>query len=84
LRGNDNGCAELWLGWTESSDGVDRQEAIEYVNGVLSPLPISAGVDFDFVYGTEFGENIFTVRAVDKAGNTSPASNPLKLFLSMC
>src|SRR5829696_2552487 len=30
LASDDNGCAELWLGWTESSDGVDPQEAIEY------------------------------------------------------
>jgi len=83
----DNSCAEVWLGWTESSDDTDPQDAIEYeiyVNGVLSPLPVSAGVDTDFVYGTVFGDNYFTVKAVDRSGNTSAASNTLKLFLWPC
>lgn len=84
---SDNSCAEVWLGWTEASDQVDAQDKIEYeiyVNGVLSPLPVSAGIDFDFVYGTAFGDNIFTVKAVDRSGNTSTASSPLKLFLWPC
>jgi len=51
---------------------------------VVSPLPVSAGVDFDFVYGTAYGENVFTVKAVDRSGNTSAASAPLKLFLQPC
>ena len=83
----DNSCAEVWLGWTETTDNVDNQEEIEYeiyVNGVLSPLPVSAGIDFDFVYGTAYGDNIFTVKAVDKSGNTSQPSAPLKLSLSPC
>jgi hypothetical protein len=83
----DNGCAEVWLGWTEASDNNDNQDAIEYeiyVNGVLSPLPVSAGVDFDFVYGTAHGDNIFTIRAVDRSGNSSAASSPLKLSLWPC
>jgi hypothetical protein len=42
---------------------------------VISPLPVSAGVDEDFVYATASGANVFTVRAVDRAGNTSAASN---------
>jgi hypothetical protein len=46
-----------------------------YVNGVLSPLPVGAGIDRDFVYGTASGENTFTVKAVDRAGNTSEVSN---------
>jgi hypothetical protein len=46
-----------------------------YVNGVLSPLAVSAGVDQDFVYATTSGANRFTVKAVDQAGNTSEASN---------
>ena len=82
-----NGCAEVFLGWNEASDESDPQDAVEYeifVNGVLSPLPISAGVDFDFVYGTAFGDNIFTVKAVDRSGNSSAASSPLKLFLWPC
>jgi hypothetical protein len=35
----DNGCAEVWLGWTQSTDDVDPQFSIEYeiyVNGLLS------------------------------------------------
>jgi len=74
----DGGCVELWLGWTQSTDDTDPQYAIEYeiyVNGVLSPLPVAAGVDRDFVYGTAGGENTLTVKAVDRAGNTSEASN---------
>lgn len=82
-----DGCAEVWLGWTESMDNVDPEGFIEYeiyVNGVISPLPVSSGIDFDFVYGTAFGENIFTVKAVDRSGNTSSASLPLKLLLWPC
>ena len=47
----DEVCGEVWLAWNEANDNTDAQENIEYeiyVNGVLSPLPISAGVDFDF------------------------------------
>ena len=83
----DNSCGEVFIGWTESTDGVDSQDKIEYeiyVNGVLSPLPVSAGVDFDFVYATAFGDNTFTVKAVDRSGNSSAASSPLKLFLWPC
>jgi chitodextrinase len=83
----DGSCGEVFIGWTESSDSVDSQDKIEYeiyVNGVLSPLPISAGIDFDFVYATAFGDNIFTVKAVDRSGNSSAASSPLKLFLWPC
>ena len=83
----DNSCGEVWLGWTETTDNVDPQDLIEYeiyVNGVLSPLPVSAGIDFDFVYATLHGDNVFTVKAVDKSGNTSEASAPIKLFLWPC
>jgi fibronectin type 3 domain-containing protein len=83
----DQGCAEIWLGWTQSTDDIDAQSAIEYeiyVNGVLSPLPVGAGIDRDFVYGTAQGENTFTVKAVDRTGNTSPASNPATAVLWPC
>jgi chitodextrinase len=73
-----NGACEFWVGWTQSTDDTDPQYAIEYeisVNGVLSPLAVGAGIDRDFVYGTASGENTFTVKAVDRAGNTSAASN---------
>jgi chitodextrinase len=83
----DQGCAEVWLGWSQSTDDTDPQSAIEYeiyVNGVLSPLPVGAGIDRDFVYGTASGENTFTVKAVDRAGNTSAASNALTAVLWPC
>jgi chitodextrinase len=83
----DDSCAEVWIGWTQASDNSDSQDQIEYeiyVNGVLSPLPVSAGIDFDFVYGNTAGDNVFTVKAVDRSGNSSSASKPLKLFLWPC
>ena len=83
----DQGCAEVTIGWTQSTDDLDPQSAIEYeiyVNGVLSPLAVSAGVSEDFVYGTAFGDNVFTVRAVDRAGNSSVASAPLTVNLWPC
>jgi hypothetical protein len=78
----DGFCNEFWVGWTQSTDDTDPQFAIEYeiyVNGVLSPLPVSGGVDRDFVYGAPSGESTFTVKAVDRAGNTSPASNAVSV-----
>ena len=78
----ENGACEFWVGWTQSTDDTDPQSAIEYeiyVNGVLSPLPVGGGIDRDFVYGTAT-ENTFTVKAVDRAGNTSEASNAATAF----
>jgi Fibronectin type III domain len=83
----DQGCGEVWVGWTQSTDDTDAQSAIEYeiyVNGVLSPLPVGAGIDRDFVYATAQGENTFTVKAVDRAGNTSQASNAATAVLWPC
>jgi hypothetical protein len=83
----DNGGGEVWIGWTQAFDETDTQGNVEYeiyVNGVLSPLPVSAGVDVDFVYTLPVCENIFTVKAVDKSGNTSAASAPLKFNQWVC
>ena len=83
----DTGGGEAWLGWTQSTDDTDAQNNIEYeiyVNGVLSPLPVSAGVDFDFVYTLPGCQNTFTIKAVDKTGNTSPASNSVTVKLGSC
>jgi Fibronectin type III domain len=77
------GCPEFFVGWTQSTDDLDPQFAIEYevyVNGVISPLQVSAGVSEDFVYATASGANTFTVKAVDRAGNTSEASNGVTEF----
>ena len=78
-----NGCPEFFVGWIQSTDDTDPQHLIEYeiyVNGVLSPLAVSAGVDQDFVYATDSGANTFTVKAVDQAGNTSEAGNGVTEF----
>ena len=83
----DDTCGEVWIGWTQATDNADPQRYIEYeiyVNGVLSPLPVSGGIDVDFVYANFHGDNIFTVKAVDRSGNSSAASGPLKLFLWPC
>lgn len=83
----DDTCGEVWIGWTQATDNADPQSSIEYeiyVNGILSPLPVSGGIDVDFVYANFHGDNIFTVKAVDRAGNSSAASSPLKLFLWPC
>ena len=83
----DTGGGEAWLGWTQSTDDTDAQNNIEYeiyVNGTLSSLPVSAGIDFDFVYTLPVCENTFTVKAVDQAGNTSAASAPIKVKLWAC
>jgi hypothetical protein len=83
----DQGCGEVWVGWTQATDETDPQSAIEYeiyVNGVLSPLAVGAGIDRDFVYATAHGDNTFTVKAVDRAGNSSEASNPVTAFLWPC
>ena len=80
---SDQGGGEFYVGWTQSTDDVDPQYAIEYeiyVNGVLSPLAVSAGVDQDFVYARPECENTLVVKAVDRTGNTSEPSNTLTLF----
>jgi hypothetical protein len=74
----DGGCVEFWIGWTQSTDDTDPQYAIEYeiyVNGVLSPLAVGAGIYRDFVYAIAGGENACTVKTVDRAGNSWEASN---------
>jgi len=51
----------------------------------LAPtLAVGAGIDRDFVYATAHGDNTFTVKAVDRAGNTSQASNAFTAFLWPC
>ena len=83
----DNSCGEVWLGWNQATDNVDPQSRIEYeiyVNDVLSPLPVSAGVSQDFVYATAFGDNTFYIKAVDLSGNSSAPSKSIKLFLWPC
>jgi chitodextrinase len=84
----DTGGGEAVIGWTRSTDNTDAQNNIEYeiyVNGLLSPLPVSAGIDFDFVYTLPgVCANTFTVKAVDQSGNTSAASAPITVKLWVC
>jgi len=83
----DQGCAEVWLAWDQATDNVDPQPAIEYeiwVNGALSPLAVDTGVGRSFAYGTNHGLNSFVVKAVDRSGNTSAASNTAVAELWPC
>ena len=50
----------------------------------MSPLPVSGGIDMDFVYANNHGDNFFEIKAVDRAGNTSAPSEVLKLWLWPC
>jgi len=80
---SDNGGGEFYVGWTQSTDDVDPQHLIEYeiyINGVMSALPVSAGVDQDFVYAQPECVNTVVVKAVDRTGNTSAPSNELTHF----
>lgn len=83
----DDSCGEVWLGWDQTTDNADTQDKIEYeiyVNDILSPLPVSAGIDVDFVYANTHGDNTFYIRAVDRSGNSSAPSKAIKLFLWPC
>jgi hypothetical protein len=83
----DQGCAEVWLAWDQSTDDVDPQSAIEYeiyVNGLLSPLAVDTGVGRSFAYGTIDGLNSFVAKAVDRTGNTSAPSNTATAELWTC
>jgi hypothetical protein len=70
-----DGAREINLFWTESFDNQTAQASIAYevyMNGVLDH---TTSGDRAILYVTQGGENIFTVIAVDNAGNRSePAS----------
>jgi chitodextrinase len=77
LNGYDvgDGAREINLFWKESFDNQTPQASIAYevyLNGVLDH---TTGGDRTILYANQGGENIFTVIAVDDAGNRSePAS----------
>ena len=50
----------------------------------IPPTNLRVLVDEDFVYATAHGDNTFTVKAVDRAGNTSAASNAVTAVLWPC
>ena len=65
--------------WTQSIDNQTPQASIVYEvyqNGVLDHT--ITGVGRTILYATQAGENLFTVIAVDSAGNRSePASTTI-------
>lgn len=70
-----DGAREINLYWTQSFDNQTAQSSIVYevyLNGVLDH---TTGGDRSILYATQAGANVFTVIAVDEAGNHSePAS----------
>jgi hypothetical protein len=70
-----DGAREINLFWIESFDNQTAQASIAYEvyqNGVLDH---TTGGDRTILYATQGGDNVFTVIAVDDAGNRSePAS----------
>jgi hypothetical protein len=70
-----DGCGEVGLRWTQSTDDQDPQSAIRYrifINGAPDPVGIDAiGVGRWVTYGVVDGENTFVLRAIDSAGNVS-------------
>jgi Fibronectin type III domain len=87
LHVSDNdGCGEVDLTWTQSTDDQDPQSAIRYrifINGVLDFFtPIGTGRTI--TYGIVDGTNTFVLRAVDSAGNVSAPSNSYPIVLNIC
>jgi fibronectin type III domain protein len=74
-----DGAREINLFWTQSIDNQTPQASIVYEvyqNGVLDHT--ITGVGRTILYATQAGENLFTVIAVDSAGNRSePASTTI-------
>jgi chitodextrinase len=70
-----DGAREINLFWTQSVDNQTPQASIVYevyMNGVLDHATLGGRT---ILYATQAGENLFTVIAVDEAGNRSePAS----------
>jgi chitodextrinase len=83
---SEHGDCEVVLAWDQSTDNMDPQNAIEYefyLNGVLNDLAI--GIGQMLTYGLRGAESsTFTLRAVDRSGNTSPPGNELTLIISGC
>lgn len=76
----DDFCGSNVLQWTASTDDTDPQSAIEYevyLDGVLRHVT-APGLAWAWLY-TFAGTNTWTVVAVDRAGNSSGASNQATL-----
>ena len=71
----DDFCGSVILRWGQSTDNVDGQSEIEYEifrNGAFFTL--ATGTGFRGLYVPN-GTSTWTVKAVDRSGNTSAASN---------
>ena len=85
---DQDGCGEVELNWTQSTDNQDPQSAIRYrifINGAPDPLgftPIGTGKTI--TYGVVDGVNTFVLKAVDSAGNVSAPSNSYPIVLNIC
>ncbi len=89
LRVDDaDGCGEVGMRWTQSTDDQDPQAAIRYevlINGAPDPLgQFPVGVGRWITYGVVDGPNTFVLRAIDSAGNASAPSAPYTLNLNIC
>jgi chitodextrinase len=71
-----DGAREINLFWTESFDNQTPQDSIVYEvyqNGVLDHTLTGSGRTI--LYASQAGSNVFTVIAVDEAGNKSAPAN---------
>jgi hypothetical protein len=77
LNGYDiDGAGEINLSWIQSFDNQTAQASIVYEvyqNGVLDHTTV--GTDRTILYANQAGANLFTVIAVDGAGNRSEPAN---------
>jgi chitodextrinase len=85
---DEDGCGEVELRWTQSTDDQDPPSAIRYrifINGEPDPVGIDAiGTGRWITYGIVDGENTFVLRAIDSAGNVSAPSNSYPIQLNIC
>jgi hypothetical protein len=89
LRVSDqDGCGEVELNWSQSTDDQDPQSAIGYrifINGAPDPLGFTPiGTGRTITYGVVGGVNTFILEVVDSAGNVSTPSNSYPIVLSIC
>jgi hypothetical protein len=79
----DDFCGSVILRWDQSTDDVDSQPALEYEiyrNGAFFTLVTGTG--FAGLYVPD-GTSTWTVVAVDRSGNSSPASNGATLTVAV-
>jgi Fibronectin type III domain len=85
---DEDGCGEVELRWTQSTDDQDPQSAIRYrifINGEPDPVGFDAiGTGRWITYGVVDGTNTFVLRAIDSAGNVSAPSNSYPIQLNIC